>query len=393
MTDSQTKASANLLNRPMFLWSLPFTFLYFSLPVLSKRFGASAVEIGGLFSVFTATTVLLRPVVGWALDRVSAKLFLVVALCIYGVAMGVFAYADTLQVLYAARIVQGIGSSFLWTAAYTIIAGLTASEARGKALGKLNQITTQGGLVGVFVGFFLISSLPEAIGWKTAFVGFSILTLIGALIAARTLPALRPEPQATQGGPAVSPALLRLLFIVFIMGVPEAMMSPIYLTYLQDKFTANMETMAWAFFPAGVASALFSTRLGALSDRYGRVQMMALGLAGAGLVSLLMPGVPSLAWLAVLYTLTIVMWGISEPAETALVADLTGQERRGLAYGLYDFVENLGFVIGPVLGGLLYDTIGRAIPFYLYGAMSIVGAILVLVLLSSGRARRVTAQP
>ena len=62
------------------------------------------------------------------------------------------------------------------------------------------------------------------------------------------------------------------------------------------------------------------------------------------------------------------------------MADLTGQEKRGLAYGLYDFVENLGFTIGPLLGGLLYDVIGVEVPFYLNGVILVVSAGLVLAL-------------
>jgi MFS transporter, DHA1 family, multidrug resistance protein len=385
MTEPETKLTASVLHRPMFLWSLPFAFLYFAMPVVGKEFGASAVEIGGLFSVFTATTLVLRPVVGWALDRLSAKLFLVIALCIYGAAMAAFAAADSLNWLYAARIIQGVGSACLWTSSYTIIANLTETAARGKALGRLNEITTQGGLVGIFAAFTLMSTLPEGLGWKVIFAGFAILTLLGAVIASRTVPASLPASQRSESATRISSRLIRLLIIVLLMGIPEAMLAPVYLIFLQDKFAANMETLAWAFFPAAAVAAVLSARLGALSDRYGRVPMMALGLVGAGLVTLLMPHLPSLVWLAIFYVITTIMWSISEPAETALVADLTGQERRGLAYGLYDFFENLGFVIGPLLGGLAYEWMGQASPFYIYGAMSVVGAVLVLVLLSERR--------
>ena len=377
----QQKYSAEFLHRPLFLWSTPFVFLFFGLPVISKAFGASALEIGGLFSVVTGATLLLRPAIGWMLDRFGRKIFFVAALFMYALSMGLFAFAGSLSWLYAARLIQGIGSAFLWTAANTIIADVTAPSERGRALGRINEITSQGGLVGIFAAFFIMLSFPKAVSWEYAFIGFTILTFVSALLAWKTVPNTKPGRPIAQGKPIFSRQLYKLLVIVFITAVPAAMLSPIYLIYLQDKFTTDTSTLAWAFFPAGLATSFLSARLGAFSDRFGRAPMMAVGLAGAGFISLFMPHLPSLVWLAVLYTLSTILWDLFGPAETALVADLTGHEQQGMAYGLYDFVSNLGLTIGPVLGGLLYDTFGKGVPFYLNGVILMASAGLVFVLL------------
>jgi MFS family permease len=380
MTSSETH-SAKSLHPSLFLWSMPFIFLYFGLPIISKTYGATALEIGGLFSVFTVTTLLLRPVVGWTLDHFGRKLYFVIALFIYAFAMGVFAFAESLNGLYLARFIQGIGSAFLWTAANTIVADLTIPGERGKAMGQLNEVTTRGGLIGISAASIAMFVFPHQLGWKVSFTGFAILTFLGALLAWKSVPDIKNIQPASQDKSVMSGRFFKLLCVVFIAGLPEAMLSPIYLIYLQDKFTTDIATLAWAFFPAALVSAFLSARLGGLSDRFGRAPMMAVGLAGSGVISLFMPSLPSLIWLALLYTLLAVFWALSEPAETAMVADLTGDEKRGMAYGLYDFVESLGFTIGPLLGGVVYDLIGKDAPFYLNGVVLIFSAAWVFLFL------------
>lgn len=382
-----TNATLKALFRPMFLWALPIYFLYFGLPIISKEFGASATAIGGLFSIFTGTTLILRPLTGWAIDRYGRKLFLVAALIFYAAAMTFFAFAENMESLYLARVLQGIGSAMLWSAANTIVADLTQTENRGKALGRLSGVTTIGGMTGATFAGVMMALMPEGDAWFYAFLTFTGMMVIAAILAWLTVPETKPAERAQRRSSMITPLFIRLLAIVFITGLPEAMLAPLYMTYLLDKFSTDGITLAWAFFPAGIISALLATRLGSFSDRFGRVPMMALGLAGAGLISFFMPHLPAILWLTLAYTLTSIFWRISEPAETALVADLTQHDQRGRAYGIYDFVENLGFTIGPLLGGIFYDRYSSGLPFYLNGIFLLIGAGLVLLLLKGASDR------
>jgi MFS family permease len=369
------------LYKPLLFWSLPFVFLSFGLPVYSKELGASAVEIGGLFSVFTATALVLRPVVGWALDRFGRRRFFIVALILYAFSMLGFALASSLSSLYLARIIQGVGSSIFWVTLYTIVADLSTQKDRGRAMGWISEITSRGGIIGGLSGLIVLTVLSEGNAWLVVFLGFAVMTAAGSWLAWKNLPETKPKQVPISHRERIQPALLKLMMVAFITGVAQAMIAPIFIIFLQDQFTTEIGLLALAALPSGLVSAFFAARLGSLSDHFGRAWMMAAGMTGSGLLAISLPQLPTILWLAIFYTLSGITWAVSEPAEASLVADLTGNSRLGQGYGLYEMSGQLGFTIGPLLGGLLYDSVSRQIPFYINGALLIAGALWALLFL------------
>jgi MFS transporter, DHA1 family, tetracycline resistance protein len=102
--------------------------------------------------------------------------------------------------------------------------------------------------------------------------------------------------------------------------------------------------------------------LGALSDRFGRRPVLLLSLAGLALDYVLMALAPSLIWLFVGRLISGVTSATYATAN-AYIVDVTPPERRAQAFGLMGAAWGVGFVLGPVVGGLLGE-IDLRLPFW-----------------------------
>src|SRR2546422_8616560 len=124
---------------------------------------------------------------------------------------------------------------------------------------------------------------------------------------------------------------------------------------------------------------LFAPLLGALSDRYGRRPVLIVSAFGLGIDYMIMALAPNLTWLFI----GRVVSGITSASFTvsfAYVADTVRPERRAGAFGMIGSIWGVGFIIGPLVGGVL-GGIGPRFPFWGAAALSIASAAYGLVVL------------
>jgi len=115
---------------------------------------------------------------------------------------------------------------------------------------------------------------------------------------------------------------------------------------------------------------VFSPILGSLSDKFGRRPVILFSLLGSGLDYFAMALAPSLPWLFVTRAINGIT-GANITACNAYIADVTPPEKRAAGYGMVGAAFAIGFVCGPLLGGVL-GKIDIHLPFYVAGGLSLI---------------------
>ena len=365
------------VRKSLFWISAPIFFINFVLPVKSKALGANAMEIGGLFSLFTLSLLLFRPLIGMALDRHGRRGFLIFALLLYVLAYAGYGFSETIEWMYAARLLQGVGAAILLLTVDAITADLTGEDNRASAMGKNLEAQTRSTFVGATIGFSLVAIFP-AQGWQYSFLIFVLLGVYALINAMRHVPESVEKSAGTTTNASLSKPLVTLLVMLMPLGFASALMMPIYLVYLQDTFSPDVRLLSWAFLPAGLVFAIMPSKLGAIVDRVGPVKPCAIGLLVVSGAYMVMPMIGQFWPVVAVYTLSSFGWAVIEPARKTMTVTLSGlQVARG--FGLAEMSLGFGAVVGPLAGGYLYDKFDHSLPFLVNSAVVLLAAAILLL--------------
>jgi MFS family permease len=148
--------------------------------------------------------------------------------------------------------------------------------------------------------------------------------------------------------------------------------------------------LVWAFY--NIIKVIFSTPLGSLSDKIGRKIVINIGWGIYAFVyisfALLVFLSPDLQVIATFFLFAVyaLFYAFTEGTEKAFVADLVGEEKRGTAFGLFNFSIGLGALPASIIFGFLYSYFDKVIPGYggtvafgFGGSIAVISMILLAV--------------
>ncbi|NIF34064.1 TCR/Tet family MFS transporter [Enterobacter sp. Cy-643] len=180
-------------------------------------------------------------------------------------------------------------------------------------------------------------------------------------------------------------ALVVIFSTICLDAVGIGLIFPI-LPRLLEEVTHTPDIAHWI----GIMTALyalmqfvFAPLLGALSDNYGRRPVLLVSLVGAAVNYLIMAFAPHL-WMLLLGRAIAGLTSANVSVAMAYITDVTPADKRARRFGLFNAMFGAGFIIGPVLGGLLGDAWVR-LPFIAAAGLNTVNLLMALCMLPESR--------
>lgn len=346
------------------------------LPFYALEMNASPFQIGLLISAFSVAQLLFAPFWGRVSDHYGRRPALLIGLSSAMVAYVVFAFADSLWLLLASRVVQGAGGGTT-AVAQAYVADTVEPRGRARALGWLSAATAVGIMVGPALGSF-------AARWGQAAPGLvaATLCLLNIGFAWRWLPESRPLVTPGTSAPARTPILRATLMVIRRPGSPVPRLIWIYAAgmlgftamtaaltlFLQAEFAFTVETIGYVFlYMGGVSLVMRSLLLGPIINAFGEVATMRAGTVLLTIGLLLMPLPNGLLGLAAVMALVPIGTALLFPATTSLVSQATPRADLGMTMGVAQTFAGLSRVVAPLIATWAFGAHGHGSPFLIAG--------------------------
>jgi multidrug resistance protein len=336
-------------------------------PFYIVELGVGATELGILAASFALTRILLAGPLGGLSDRIGRKRILLAALAGFAVSNLFYAYANSIIVMIIARSLEGGISAGFYPAANAFVSDMTTPENRGTAMGYLSM----GNMVGFVVGPSLGGILAEFLGIRLPFViaaAASLVTLVILYLIVheperRTLTSDLQKQRIpvrevfSRNVKAYSALGITMFANMFAIGILEvAFMLDAVQRYAFSPFQIGV-----FFGILGVIMIIGNIAFGKMSDKLGRKWLITSGslVAALSLYFFMIASGPAEFYLAgAILGVAISMRG---PTIQAMIADLSDARAYGSVMGTFGAISNSAYVVGPILGGVLFDTSGDSI--------------------------------
>jgi MFS transporter, DHA1 family, tetracycline resistance protein len=354
------------------------------LPFYAERFAASPLQMTLLFATYSLMSMLASPLWGRLSDRVGRRPVLMASMAAAALAYLWLAFADSLWMVFLARAFAGACAGNI-AAAQAYVADVSPPEARAKGMGLIGAAFGLGFIIGPVIGGLLAGDDPATADLRTPGLiaaGLSLAAFVGVVLL---LPeSLTPGRGGGRRGRIAAaldaltrPGLRRLLAVFFLVILAFSGMETTFAWWAMAQFGWGPQSIGFVFFYVGLLSAsMQGVLIGPLTRRFGEERLMLSGLSLIACGLALMPLARSLPVLLLAVSALSIGMGAVQPSINSLISRRADPEQQGEIMGVAQAIGSLSRVLGPILAGAVFGTLGRNSPFLL-GAVLVVAALLV----------------
>lgn len=352
------------------------------LPFYANKLGADPTTLGLLIAVFSLMQFLFSPVLGRLSDRFGRRPVLLVSLIFSVLGHLMFALSNSIPLLFISRTLAGIAGANL-SVAQAYIADTTALKDRAKGMGLIGASFGVGFIIGPVIGGIFSQYGLSVPGFVAAIISF-----FNFLAAFAMLPeTLTPEHRLARSKLAPTergflsnlkkPVVGELIITFFIVNFAFSNIPVIFPLLGISRFNLSPSDMAMVFIYIGFIHVIIQAGLiGKLVRKFGEEFLLMVGTFSMMLAIFLTPFATQFLLFIILAGFTAAGVALIITSVPSLVSKKTPVEEHGSILGVTQSAASFGRVLGPLMGGLVFQYGGVSTPYYASAAVMIVGFVL-----------------
>lgn len=349
-------------------------------PTIMNELNISGTVVGYMVSAFALAQLVMSPIAGKWVDKFGRKPMIIIGLLIFSISEFLFGIGETVEVLFVSRILGGLSAAFIMPAVTAFIADITTSNTRPKALGYMSAAISTGFIIGPGIGGFLAEISTRLPFFFAA--GFGLFATFLSLVTLKE-PARNDEyedqPLQKSGfGRIFAPMYFIAFMVILISSFGLASFESLFALFVDHKFGFTAQDIAIVISLGAIVGVIVQVGFFDRLTRWiGEISLIRYSLIISTALVLVMTYVTSY-WAILLVTMTVFTgFDLMRPAVTTYLSRIAGNEQ-GFVGGMNSMFTSIGNIVGPIIGGILFD-IELNFPFYFATVVLAIGIALTFV--------------